>query len=122
MIFMFDLFSDFFNDLGFVPTISHEEVRCPLCGRTYSDFRKTGKLGCGECYNTFRSPLSVTLKQIHQNPIHKGKIPKSFDATVRKKRELENLKKQLSEAVKTEDYELAAKLHKEIKELERGDK
>ena len=119
---MYDFFSEFFNDLGFVSPIQHEEIRCPLCGRTYSDFRKTGKLGCGECYKTFRSPLSVTLKQIHQNPIHKGKVPKSFDSIIRKKRELENLKKQLSDAVKTEDYELAAKLHKEIKDLERGEK
>ena len=117
---MYDLFSEFFNDLGFVSPIQHEELRCPLWGHTYSHFRKTGKLGCSECYNTFRAPLINTLKQIHQNPIHKGKIPKTYDEKIRKKRELEDLKVKLSNAVKSEDYELAAKLHKQIKELERG--
>lgn len=118
---MYDLFSEFFNDLGFVSPVFHEELRCPLCGHTYSDFRRTGKLGCGECYKTFRSPLYQTLKQIHQNPVHKGKIPKNFDAEIKRKRELENLKIKLSDAVKAEDYELAAKLHKEIKDMEKGE-
>lgn len=118
---MYDLFSEFFNDFSFISPIQHEELRCHLCGHTYSDFRKTGKLGCGECYKTFRSPLLVTLKQIHQNPVHKGKIPKAFDEKIKKKRELESLKTELSEAVKREDYEKAAKLHKQIKDLERGD-
>ena len=81
---MYDLFSEIFNDLGFVSPIQHTELKCPLCGHTYSDFRKSGKLGCGECYNTFRAPLSVTLKQIHQNPVHKGKVPKTYDEKIRK--------------------------------------
>lgn len=118
---MYDLFSDLFNELGFISPIQHEELKCPLCGHTYSDFRKSGKLGCGKCYETFSSPLSITLKQIHQNPTHLGKIPKQFDAKMKKKRELDSLKNKLSEAVKAEDYELAAKLHREIKELERGE-
>lgn len=118
---MYDLFSEIFNDLGFVSPIQHTELKCPLCGHTYSDFRNSGKLGCGECYNTFRAPLSVTLKQIHQNPVHKGKVPKTYDEKIRKKRELENLKAELSTAVKAEDYEAAAKIHKRIKDLERGE-
>ena len=117
---MYDLFSEFFNDLGFISPVQHEEIKCPLCGRTYSDFRKTGKLGCGECYKIFKAPLAVTLKQIHQNPVHQGKVPKSFDSKIKKKRELESLKLKLSEAVKAEDYELAASLHKQIKALERS--
>ena len=118
---MYDLFSEIFNDLGFVSPIQHTELKCPLCGHSYSDFRKSGKLGCGECYNTFRAPLSVTLKQIHHNPLHKGKVPKTYDEKIRKKRELENLKAELSTAVKAEDYEEAAKIHRKIKELERGE-
>lgn len=118
---MYDLFSDLFNELGFISPVQHEELKCPLCGHTYSDFRKSGKLGCAKCYETFKSPLLTTLKQIHQNPVHTGKIPKSFNSKIQKKRELESLKAKLSEAVKSEDYELAARLHREIKELERGE-
>ena len=37
---------------------------------------------------------------------------------MKKKRRYETLKAELSQAVKNEDYEKAAKLHKELKQLE----
>lgn len=120
---MYDLFSELFDDFGFVSAIpvQHEEKRCPLCGHSYSDFKRSGKLGCSKCYKVFKNALIPTLKQIHQNPFHTGKVPASFDEQINKKRKLEDLKNQLSEAVKAEDYEQAAKLHSQIKEIERGD-
>src|SRR5436305_1738658 len=27
--------------------------RCPVCGYTQADFKKTGRLGCSSCYATF---------------------------------------------------------------------
>jgi len=115
---MYDLFSELFNAFDIYPVEYTKEVRCPVCNRTYSDFKKTGRLGCGECYNTFRSPLSTTMRQIHPNPKHMGKIPAHQGAEILAKRHYEDLKKQLSDAVKREDYEAAAKLHKEIREIE----
>lgn len=118
-----DLFSELFNEIWhdfdmFAAQPAREtQVRCKVCGHTLSDFRKSGKLGCGECYNTFRPTVEATLKQIHSNSVHQGKIPSKSGAELRKKRELESLKKQLNEAVKAENYELAAKLHREIKNL-----
>ena len=32
-------------------------VQCPKCGLVYSNFKETGRLGCSECYPTFRSQL-----------------------------------------------------------------
>ncbi|MGC3961469.1 MAG: excinuclease ABC subunit B [Verrucomicrobiota bacterium] len=29
------------------------ELKCPHCGFTHADFKKSGRLGCSECYNTF---------------------------------------------------------------------
>lgn len=118
---MFDIF-DLFNNSDFfqIPTTYREETHCPVCGRTYSDFKKTGKLGCSECYKTFAAPLSAVLRQIHQNPVHTGKIPGSMRVKLSKKRRLEELKTKLQEAVRSEDYETAARLHKEIREIEKG--
>ena len=47
---MYDLFSDLFDgfDWFMQPTTYKEEKKCPVCGRTYSDFRRDGKLGCSE--------------------------------------------------------------------------
>ncbi len=118
---MFDIFDIFDNsDFFQIPTQYREEVRCPICGQTYSDFNRTGKLGCSECYKTFAAPISSVLKQIHQNPHHVGKIPRNLSTKISAKRKLELLRSQLKAAVDKEDYETAAKLHKEITEIEKG--
>lgn len=114
---MYDLFSDFFDSFDVFP-VYHEETRCPNCGRTYYDFQKSGKFGCSKCYEAFEQPIRRTLKQIHSSEQHIGKIPKKSSAEIVKKRKLEDLKAKLSKAVQEENYELAAKLHKEIKAME----
>ena len=114
---MYDLFADFFNSFDVVP-VYRENKRCPNCGRTYYDFQKTGRLGCGECYNAFEIPVTETLRKMQKNTVHTGKIPSKGSKEILKKRKLSDLKNQLAEAVEKEEYELAAKLHKEIKGLE----
>lgn len=114
---MYDLFSDFlFN--GFDVTPSFREIKtCPKCGRSFQDFRRTGKLGCGECYETFYSSLASTVKQMQGVFEHTGKIPSHSADELKRKRRYETLKKELSKAVAEENYEEAAKLHKELKAL-----
>jgi protein arginine kinase activator len=116
---MYDLFSDFFDafDMFAQPTYSKEK-KCPVCGRTYYEFTKTGKFGCGECYKTFRNSAASVLKQVHSTTKHTGKIPSKSGDALKKQRKYDNLKAQLQEAVKNENYELAAKLHKEIRAME----
>ena len=114
---MYDLFSDFlFN--GFDVTPSFREIKtCPKCGRSFQDFRRTGKLGCGDCYETFYSSLVSTIKQMQGVSAHTGKIPSHSADELKRKRRYETLKKELSKAVAEENYEEAAKLHKELKAL-----
>lgn len=117
---MYDLFSDF-NDLfeAFMQPVTYKDERkCPICGHTWTDFRRTGRFGCGECYKAFRTPAETTLRQIHSTSVHTGKIPSKSGNELKKKRQYESLKSQLQEAVKNEDYETAAKLHKQIREME----
>lgn len=117
---MYDFFSDFFDGFDLFPEIAvrKETPVCPSCGRSYYDFQKTGKLGCGKCYDAFRPLMQQTLKQIHANPVHTGKIPLRCEGKLKRERLYESLKQQLSEAVRQEDYEKAAKLHKQIREIE----
>lgn len=114
---MYDLFSDFFDSFDVFP-VYHEESRCPNCGRTYYDFQKSGKFGCGECYKAFAKPIRSTLGRIQKGTVHTGKIPSGQSAELAKKRRMSELKEQLAKAVASEDYELAARLHKEIKSME----
>ena len=50
-------------------------ARCPVCGFSHADFKKTGRLGCSACYDAFAEGLSGMLKNMHRGSIHTGKVP-----------------------------------------------
>jgi protein arginine kinase activator len=92
---------------------------CPSCGMTYDDFRKVGRLGCAECYTTFRRSLGSLLKRIHGSPIHIGKSPARLLKPAKVgKAELLELKRKLERAVAEEAFEEAARLRDQIRRLE----
>ena len=96
-------------------------AKCPNCGLTYADFKKVGRLGCGECYNAFRKYLAPLLKRIHGSNQHVGKSPLKLKPVLRpskKKVDLQELKLQLQKAVAQEAFEEAARLRDQIKEIE----
>lgn len=96
-------------------------VKCPNCGLTYADFKKIGRLGCGECYNAFKKYLGPLLKRIHGSNQHVGKSPilKTTVKVSKKKVDLQELRAKLSKAIEVEDFENAAKIRDQIKELEK---
>lgn len=87
-----------------------EPVRCSLCGLEYGRFQQTGKLGCAQCYQDFRSQLLPTLQRIHGNVRHQGHVPASASEALKACRRLDALKKEMQEAVQAEDFERAAQL------------
>ena len=92
---------------------------CPTCGMTYEDFRKVGRLGCSECYTTFRRSLGTLLKRIHGSPIHLGKSPmRSTKPAKVTKTELAEMKRKLERAIQDEAFEEAASLRDQIRRLE----
>ncbi len=95
-----------------------EEVRCPVCNMSFGEFRKTGRLGCSNCYSVFRDDLNPILKRIHGSTEHKGKTPAKAEQSKKTVNELEKLKNELSEAISSEEYEKAALLRDKIRELE----
>ncbi len=94
-------------------------AKCPNCGLSYSDFRKIGRLGCGECYNSFRKYLAPLLKRIHGSNQHHGKSPSRVTRILKKKTDLQELRNRLRTAIDTEAFEEAAKIRDRIRELER---
>lgn len=99
-------------------------VKCPDCGLTYADFKKIGRLGCGECYTSFKKYLEPLLKRIHGSCQHVGKSPVKPAKISRKKTDLAQmpdlaqLRQKLAKAVEAEEFEEAAKIRDQIKELE----
>lgn len=98
------------------------KVKCSACGFTYSDFKKVGRLGCGECYEAFKKQLGPLLKRIHSADRHVGKVPLSAGKTVSDTRTLQDLRLKMEKAIQFEEFEEAARLRDQIKELEKKDK
>jgi protein arginine kinase activator len=95
------------------------DTTCAFCGLTFKDFRKSGRLGCPQCYEAFSGHLESLLRKIHGNTRHVGKVylPPDPSASEMEKR-LEGLKRRLERAVRAEDFERAAELRDQIRTLE----
>lgn len=93
------------------------EVKCPQCGFTHADFKKSGRLGCSECYVTFSEGLGSLLKTMHKGTRHVGKVPESLRTRRDLSEQLTALQKKLNKAIEAEDFEQAAQLRDQIKQL-----
>ncbi|RJP28147.1 MAG: hypothetical protein C4533_06645 [Candidatus Omnitrophota bacterium] len=95
-------------------------AKCSNCGLSYSDFKKIGRLGCGECYTSFKKYLAPLLKRIHGSSSHFGKSP--FPApkqSLAEKDQVAELRLKLQKAIESEAFEDAARIRDQIKELEK---
>lgn len=115
--------NDFFSGIMGFPYMTSapqqtQDVVCETCGMSYEEFKKAGKLGCPNCYKVYGDKLVPLLKRLHGNTQYNGKIPSRAYGNVRVSREIEKLKEQLNAAVKNEEYEKAAKIRDQIKNLE----
>ena len=106
---------------------ARQVTRCPGCGASFEDITRSGKIGCAECYHTFRGRLLPIIQRIHGTAQHKGKVPGSSALRVTdtnnkivavEETPLEEKKRLLKQAIETQDFERAAVLRDEIKELE----
>jgi protein arginine kinase activator len=82
------------------------------------EFRNTGRLGCPHDYQEFREELSPLLENIHGETRHCGKTPRRYPQNKQTQSELVQLRNRLKNAVSKEDYEEAARLRDQIKQLE----
>ena len=107
-------------DFG-APVISGKKavIKCENCNMTYEDFRKIGRLGCSQCYETFKESLGPLLKKVHGSVQHLGKGPERDDEGFQTKKKLQNLHLKLQKAIQNEAFEEAAKIRDKIKKLEK---
>lgn len=103
---------------------------CDMCGITYGDFIKTGKLGCSVCYKTFSSDFDEIMRYLHKigNSLdvqHVGKKPvplregcEGIAEEQALRREKHNLEKAKKIATQNQDYKAAISCRDKIKELD----
>jgi len=81
---------------------------CPLCKTDLETIIKNKRLGCSHCFEHFKSKIDMSelfSKKQEEKPAG----------------ELEALKSELNEAIKKEDYSLAASLRDKIRTLEKNE-
>ncbi len=91
---------------------------CPYCGITFKQFRSQGRLGCPRDYEIFHDELVPLLESIHGETQHVGKFPPRVSETSRRQFELVRLKSELKTAIEEEQYEQAAQLRDQIRQLD----
>lgn len=109
------------SDIGAPYALEKPKVarKCPNCKATYDDFRESGRMGCSECYRTFRKELLPLLRRLHGSVQHTGKVPLKKIGVGKKGKEIIELRRELQKAVEKEEYEKAAVIRDKIKELEK---
>lgn len=93
--------------------------KCDCCGTSFNDIAKIGKVGCGACYEKFADELMPYLKRLHGNVKHIGKVPNASPLAVSTVSDRINaLRSELNSLIKNEEFEKAAKVRDQIRELE----
>ncbi len=93
-------------------------AKCDVCGMTYTQFTKLGRFGCPHCYESFAARLEPLLRRIQTGSTHTGKIPSRSGERVKLQKNLERLRRELRQAVELEQFERAAQLRDQIRDLE----
>lgn len=93
-------------------------LRCEQCNLTFSEFRKSGSLGCPNDYEAFREPLRELIERAHEgHTVHVGKVPKNMSSHTAHHSKLLKLRRNLREAIESEDYEAAANIRDRIRHI-----
>lgn len=110
-------------------------TRCPVCGCTFQDISRSGKVGCSDCYTLFYEQLLPSIQRIHGNTHHNGKNPTGNSLQVMPQSELAvadthapapqddellQWKRELQQAIAAQEFEQAAVLRDKIKGREQA--
>jgi protein arginine kinase activator len=104
-----------------------DSTKCHMCGQTFMDYNREGKLGCPECYADMKDSLNNVIISYHGDNKHVGKSPCNFSNTqiemiekieVENECSLDELQMELEKAVFDERYEDAAFLRDKIRNFD----
>lgn len=82
---------------------------CPVCQFPLETYRKTGRLGCPDCYTVFSRELDIFSPPDTKEA--------SLQNTIEEEQTRSSLEKKLQDAIAREDYETAALLRDKLNNL-----
>ena len=111
-------FSNLLQGLFASPVKSVTGKVCPACKSSWRELAKRGRPICPQCYKTFREELEPSLRSLHGSTAHTGRAPAKASAQREREGRLAALRREMSEAIASENFERAAVLRDEIRALE----
>lgn len=96
-----------------IVSVSKTELTCSRCKTKLKDLQETRRVGCQNCYEVFHKEIDKILLKISGENSETTR-----EVIVNNEDKISIMNLELIEAIKIENYELAAKLRDEIKELE----
>lgn len=97
-----------------------DEQTCPVCGISFFEFRKQGRLGCPHDYICFQQQLEPLMLNVHGETKHVGKRPDRSAQESEKRTQLIRMRREMEQAITDENYEQAGKLRDKIRQIEKG--
>ena len=85
------------------------EITCPNCGTKLSELKITQMAGCEVCYSCFKNEIENLLKSKNLMPTTRENSKKSY---------MDDLRKELDIAIRTEDYERAQEIKAMMENIE----
>lgn len=96
------------------------ELACPDCGMTQEELRARGRIGCPRDYEIFSEDIGETLERVHGAVRHEGRVPGVSPDELNRMQAISTLKRKLTEVIREEDYESAARIRDELQALGEG--
>ncbi len=92
---------------------------CPVCGRKFSEIKKTLKVGCPECYSIFSDEIKELMSQKGISGTYTGSMPERLANFRSALTDRMYLQSKMEESVAKEDYEKAAIYRDRLKAIEK---
>ncbi len=112
------------NGIRELKNLKNLEIRknsaCSFCGMDLKNIKKLGKMGCPNCYREFKNILLPIIKAIHKNIEHRGKIPENTTGQIKLEKSIRDLRNRLKREIFVENFEEAARIRDEIRQLEKN--
>lgn len=112
------------NGIRELKNLKNLEIRknrsCSFCGMDLKNIKKLGKMGCPNCYREFKNILLPIIKAIHKNIEHRGKIPENTTGQIKLEKSIRDLRNRLKREIFIENFEEAARIRDEIRQLEKN--
>ncbi len=91
---------------------------CPVCGTAVAEFKRTGKVGCPECYAIFKNDIFKYLERRGITGKYTGSLPERLSTVHSVLNDRMILQNKLDKAIACEDYEKAAMYRDYLRALE----